>query len=86
MSHTHFRFSDCGRVTGRRAPHRRGLGRLSGAMEKESYLEIIHRAALAEVSVVAELFYQAPEMDARLCSKTFSVKRRAVKANESRES
>jgi arsenite methyltransferase len=52
---------------------------LAGAMEKEAYLTTIRRAGLAEVAVVAESSYEAPEMDERLRGKILSVKVRAFK-------
>jgi ubiquinone/menaquinone biosynthesis C-methylase UbiE len=53
---------------------------LAGAMEKEGYLETIQRAGFAEVSVVSESAYEAPEMDERLRGKIISVKVRAFKS------
>ncbi len=52
---------------------------LAGAMEKEAYLETIHRAGFAEVSVASEFAYEAPGMDERLRGKIISVKVRAFK-------
>ncbi len=52
---------------------------LAGAMEKESYLEIIRRAGFAEVAVVSESPYEAPGMDERLHGKIISIKVRAFK-------
>jgi arsenite methyltransferase len=52
---------------------------LAGAMAKEAYLETIRRAGFAEVSVVSESPYEAPDMDARLLGKILSVKVRALK-------
>jgi arsenite methyltransferase len=54
---------------------------LAGAMEKEAYLETIRRAGFAEVAVVSESSYEAPEMDERLRGKILSVKVRAVKGS-----
>ncbi len=55
---------------------------LAGAMAKEAYLETIRRADFAEVTVVSESPYEAPEMDERLQGKIISVKVRAVKQTE----
>ncbi len=52
---------------------------LAGALEKDIYLETIRRAGFAQVSVVSESPYEAPEMDSRLQGKILSVKVRAVK-------
>jgi SAM-dependent methyltransferase len=52
---------------------------LAGAMEKEAYLETIRRAGFADVKVVSESSYEAPEMDERLRGKIISVKVRAFK-------
>jgi arsenite methyltransferase len=54
---------------------------LAGAMEKEAYLDTIRRAGFAEVSVVSESPYEAPEMDERLRGKIISVKVRAGKGH-----
>jgi hypothetical protein len=48
-------------------------------MAKEAYLETIRRAGFAEVAVVSESPYEAPEMDERLQGKILSVKVRAFK-------
>ncbi|MGA9753865.1 MAG: arsenite methyltransferase [Desulfobaccales bacterium] len=52
---------------------------LAGALEKETYIEIIRRAGFADVGVVSESAYEAPEMDSRLQGKILSVKVRAFK-------
>jgi SAM-dependent methyltransferase len=52
---------------------------LAGAMAKEAYLETIRSAGFAEVTVVSESPYEAPDMDARLLGKILSVKVRAFK-------
>jgi len=52
---------------------------LAGAMAKEAYLETIRRAGFANVAVVSESPYEAPEMDVRLQGKILSVKVRALK-------
>ena len=52
---------------------------LAGAMVKEAYLETIRRAGFANVAVVSESPYEAPEMDVRLQGKILSVKVRAFK-------
>jgi len=52
---------------------------LAGAMEKEAYLSTIRRAGFADVTVVSESSYEAPEMDKRLRGKIISVKVRALK-------
>ena len=52
---------------------------LAGAMEKEAYLETIHRAGFSEVVVVSESAYEAPGMDERLRGKIISVKVRGLK-------
>ncbi len=52
---------------------------LAGAMEKEEYLDTIRRAGFADVSVISESPYVAPEMDVRLQGKILSVKVRAFK-------
>jgi arsenite methyltransferase len=52
---------------------------LAGAMTREAYLEIIRRAGFAEINVVSESPYEAPEMDERLRGKIISVKVRAFK-------
>jgi arsenite methyltransferase len=52
---------------------------LAGAMAKEAYLATIRSAGFAEVTVVSESPYEAPDMDARLLGKILSVKVRALK-------
>jgi len=52
---------------------------LAGAMPKTAYLETIRRAGFADVAVVSESPYEAPEMDVRLQGKILSVKVRAFK-------
>jgi arsenite methyltransferase len=52
---------------------------LAGAMGKEAYLETIRLAGFAEVAIVTESPYEAPEMDERLRGKIVSVKIRAFK-------
>ena len=52
---------------------------LAGAMAKEAYLDTIRRAGFADVAVVSESPYEAPEMDTRLQGKILSVKVRAFK-------
>ena len=52
---------------------------LAGAMEKEEYLDTIRRAGFADVAVISESPYEAPEMDGRLQGKILSVKVRAFK-------
>jgi SAM-dependent methyltransferase len=52
---------------------------LSGAMQKEAYLETIRRAGFAEVTLVSESPYEGPRMDERLRGKILSVKVRAWK-------
>jgi arsenite methyltransferase len=52
---------------------------LAGAMEKEAYLKTIRRAGFANVTVVSESPYEAPEMDERLKRKIMSIKVRAFK-------
>jgi hypothetical protein len=50
-------------------------------MGREAYLETIHQAGFADVTVVSESPYEAPEMDERLCGKIISVKVRAFKGH-----
>ena len=52
---------------------------LAGAMPKTAYLETIRSAGFADVAVVSESPYEAPEMDVRLQGKILSVKVRAFK-------
>jgi len=52
---------------------------LAGAMAKEAYLETIRRAGFANVAVVSESPYEAPEIDVRLQGKILSVKVSAFK-------
>jgi SAM-dependent methyltransferase len=54
---------------------------LAGAMEREAYLSTIRRAGFAEVAVVSESPYEAPEMEERLRGKIVSVKVRAFKSH-----
>jgi len=52
---------------------------LAGAMPKTAYLDTIRHAGFADVAVVSEAPYVAPEMDVRLQGKILSVKVRALK-------
>ncbi len=54
---------------------------LAGAMEREAYLSTIRRAGFADVAVVSESPYEAPEMEERLRGKIVSVKVRAFKGH-----
>ena len=54
---------------------------LAGAMGREAYLETIRQAGFADVTVISESPYEAPEMDERLCGKIISVKVRAFKGH-----
>jgi arsenite methyltransferase len=54
-------------------------GCLAGTMAKEAYLETIRGAGFAEVVVVSESCYEAPEMDESWRGKIISVKVRALK-------
>jgi arsenite methyltransferase len=52
---------------------------LAGALEKGQYLETIQRAGLADVAVVTESPYEAPEMASNLKGKILRVQVRAFK-------
>jgi arsenite methyltransferase len=52
---------------------------LGGAMEREEYLQTMRRANFAEVTIVSQRPYEAPEMDEGLRGKILSVNVRAFK-------